>query len=570
MKLKTLSCDMTTVKKDITRFFPIWGIYLVLGILTVLTATSHTQPGDIAHSLSRALKPTVVFTFLYAAVSAQLLFGDLYNSRMCNALHAMPLRRERWFADHLLSGFLFFLIPSLVLSVLLASQLGTFWYLGFAWLGALSLQYLFFFGLAVFSVFCAGNRLGMIAIYGIINFFSPLVQLFANSIYRPLLYGLSERMALKTLLCPFAHLLSFDDYWKIRMHDFSRDFAFDGFTENWNYLWIVAAIGVVLLALALLLYRRRALEDAGEFITFKPIAPLFLIIYTLCWSIFFTLFSSMFGVTSPENGQLASIAMMTLGAVIGFFTGQMFLRRTVSVFKPKIIAGGAVLIVAFLASLLITKADPAGITTWVPRKDQVKSVTFSSSTYLRPDSPQFTDPEDIQKVIDIHHILVNSEHLSAGSPRVYTVATFSYTMADGSEKVRQYYIPRNSSAAEEFTKLASHPKVVFGYETTWELFTKQVRTIITPNGQSLPAKDARSLLEALRADCEAGHMSDIYDAHGDRYFESFQIFIEYYDMSSPSTGTSDIAIYPDAANTIAWLKAHNMLDPRLSDTEKLG
>ncbi len=564
MKLKTLSCDMTAVKKDITRFFPIWGIYLILGILAVLTATSYSPPQNIAQDLNNALKTSVVFTFLYAAVAAQLLFGDLYNSRMCNALHAMPLRRERWFAVHVLSGFLFFLIPSLVLALLLAFQMGSLWHLSFAWLGVMSLQYLFFFGLAVFSMFCAGNRLGMIAIYGIINFLSLLVQLFANAIYKPLLYGLSERMDLKTLLCPVAHLLSFESYWEIRMN--FPDFSFDHFTENWNYLWIIAAIGVVLLALALLLYRRRALEDAGEFITFKPIAPLFLIIYTLCWSIFFTLFTAMFGVASMESSQLASIALMTLGAIIGFFTGQMFLRRTVSVFKPKIIAGGAVLIVAFLASLLITKADPAGVTTWVPQKDQVKSVAFSSSTYLGPDSPKFTDPADIQKVIDIHSMLVNSEPLNGGNSSVYSAATFSYTMADGSKKVRQYYIPRNSPAAEEFTKLLSHPKIVFGYETTWENFTKQVRTIIAPDGQSLSAQDRASLLEALRADCEAGHMSDIYEAHSDGFWDRVFINIEYYDRSSPSAGTSQITVYPDSANTMAWLKAHNMLLPDLPDT----
>lgn len=47
-----------------------------------------------------------------------LLFGDLYNSRMCNALHAMPMRRETLFLTNVVSGLLFSMIPTAVMALL--------------------------------------------------------------------------------------------------------------------------------------------------------------------------------------------------------------------------------------------------------------------------------------------------------------------------------------------------------------------------------------------------------------------------------------------------------------------
>ena len=55
---------------------------------------------------------------LFAPLVAMLLFGDLYNSRMCNALHAMPVRRETLFLTNVVSGLLFSMIPTAVMALL--------------------------------------------------------------------------------------------------------------------------------------------------------------------------------------------------------------------------------------------------------------------------------------------------------------------------------------------------------------------------------------------------------------------------------------------------------------------
>jgi hypothetical protein len=56
---------------------------------------------------------------VYALVCALTLFGDLFNSRMCNAIHALPLRRESWFCTHALTGLCFSVVPNLVFALLM-------------------------------------------------------------------------------------------------------------------------------------------------------------------------------------------------------------------------------------------------------------------------------------------------------------------------------------------------------------------------------------------------------------------------------------------------------------------
>ena len=104
-----------------------------------------------------------ILNFFYALLCAQLLFGDLYNSRMCNALHAMPMRREGWFLTHLAAGVVLYLLPHCVEALLALLLLGTFWYLALIRLLVGLVMFLFFFGIGALSCQCSGTKLGAMA-----------------------------------------------------------------------------------------------------------------------------------------------------------------------------------------------------------------------------------------------------------------------------------------------------------------------------------------------------------------------------------------------------------------------
>ena len=191
MKSRTSSFNPTVFKKDITRFAPCWGSYLILLLLVLTSIAGDSEAYWRLRNMPDAIVAMGWINLIYAAVVAQLIFGDLYLSRLCNALHAMPMTRGGWFVTHTASGLAFSVVPNLVimLAALPMMRLGAGWTSLLWWLLASELQYLFFFGVAVLCVMLSGNRLGHLALYAMINFAGLGAWWLASVIYEPLLYG---------------------------------------------------------------------------------------------------------------------------------------------------------------------------------------------------------------------------------------------------------------------------------------------------------------------------------------------------------------------------------------------
>ena len=100
------------LRKDLGRFAPVWALYTIaLVLLGQMMTSGNLEPESYAMPVARSISSFSPVAMLYAGVCALVLFGDLYSGRMCNALHAMPMRREGWFATHSAAGILFGMIP---------------------------------------------------------------------------------------------------------------------------------------------------------------------------------------------------------------------------------------------------------------------------------------------------------------------------------------------------------------------------------------------------------------------------------------------------------------------------
>ena len=185
MKLRTSFFNPTVFRKDLTRFAPTWALYAIG--LFMMMAICLDAPSDYrkAFSIAETISLMAGFNLCYALLNGQLLFGDLFNSRHVNALHAMPLRRECWYFTHMVSGLAFSFVPNLVMALVASLMMGTGWMVPFWWLLAVTLQYVCFFGLAVLSALCVGNRFAMVLVYAIINFIALILYWFYYSIYEP-------------------------------------------------------------------------------------------------------------------------------------------------------------------------------------------------------------------------------------------------------------------------------------------------------------------------------------------------------------------------------------------------
>ena len=580
MKLKTSYFNQDVLKKDITRFAPAWGLYTVFMLMTLfLLWTDENDPARFAANAQYIMQSMGVVNFFYAGICALLLFGDLCKSRMCNALHAMPLRREGWFLTHLTAGLLFSLVPNALGAALSCVILQEYCYLAFLWLGIMMLQFLFFFGAGAFSIQCAGNLLGAAAVYGLFNLLAVLAAFLADTFYVPVLYGMETDWQ---SICRCAPVVGFTmsefvavDY--DNMHAIAR---FEGFiSRDWRYLLIAAGVGLVLLGASLLLYRRRQLESAGDFMAVKSVSPVFLVIYTLC-------VGAVFYFIADTLATDAEYVFLLIGFAIGFFTGWMLLEKKVNVFQSKKFLGFGILTLVFFLTITVTWLDPVGVTRYVPEVSQVSSVTISpyaSDYYLENRGLTLTGEQEVQEILEIHSRMIESRYPDEGNLCV----RLRYKLRGGATVSRTYYIDAESEIGKTLEKYFSRFSYVTGGERVDALVEKAQfmefysHTTDLPNmllewnrdqvdGEIIREKYgdseewrsfsgqegkeiARGLLEAIYLDCQAGTMAQQWDFHYGQ--EAVGNLTICFAQDRYTTEYMDVVVFADSENTINYLKS---------------
>lgn len=558
MKSRTSFFNPTAFKKDVTRFAPAWVLYSV-GLFMILAVTILDRVDAYrAESLSRSLVFMVFINLGYGLLAGQLLFGDLFNPRHCNALHAMPLTRDCWFYTHVIAGLAFSLVPNLVMSLIAMAMLGSGWQVALWWLAANALQYLFFFGLAVCAALCVGSRFAMLLVYGIVNFFSIIVYWFYYAIYEPLLYGVSLTADPFTLFCPVWTMVQNSGLIDVVQAELTFDVVAVNPGAGWGYLGICAGIGVLLIGVARVLYNSRKLECAGDFMAVRALEPVFLTLYTLCAAAGFQIFAELFG----TNAYI----FLALGFTVGYFTGRMLLMRTIRVFQPKGFVGFAVLAAVFVASMVLTRLDPLSIVTRIPDTDDVVEVYVSNDAYYSPADPQtpaLDSVADIDAARELHRLALEA-HIDDRSDydgRILWV-NLHYVLESGAAVKREYAIAADSPAGQILQEFMSRPAYVLGAEDVDTALARVDYLYLscdTPEGYMENQLDrhsvhVRGILDAVYADCLTGAMAQDWAFHeGEESVGWLEFRIEeqpgYWNYYS-------INIYDSAVNTTAYLHQH--------------
>ena len=580
MKLKTSYFNSTAFKKDVTRFAPTWVLYTVLLLMGFATIMDYSTPLYRTENIVTLISVAGLLNFCYALVTAQLLFGDLCNSRLCSALHAMPLRRECWFGTHVSAGMLFSIVPNLAVGLLSMAllDLGKGWIVPLWWVLASFIQYLFFFSLAVLCMMLVGNRFAQVLVYGIVNFFSPMVYWLVDSLYEPLLHGIRVPADFFMLTCPVYKMASGLELVEVvRRHVYNETGGIEesfidhiAIGSEWVYMIVCALLGIALLGLALVLYRKRKLESAGDFIAFRFMEPIFLIFYTICAGAFLHLFSDIFGGVD--------LLFLAIGITVGFFTGLMLLRRTTRIFRKKAFVHFAIFVAVFALTLVLTWLDPLKITQKIPKAEEVKSVTLSNSselTYRGECEVTLTDPDAIRDMLEIHRSCLKGGESDLYHGNSYNVLLrLEYTLRDGSTMNRFYQLGAESPAAQIAEGYYSSIECVLGItEEEIPQFAEKIENVFfhsrrdnTGNLEELNI-DLEEMLRAIAADCAEGNMAQIHSYHYNcdtdtsSYvtlieFELYRDIAEYRELGYRYYS---IAVYEEARHTLAWMEANDLM-----------
>ena len=452
MKRKTIFFDGTVFKKDILRFAPLWALYLAGGLLMAFGSGLH------ASALESSMGKMGVICFLYAMLAAQLLFGDLFDARLCHALHAIPLRREGWFLTHVTAGILFSLVPNLLIGLAMMLFLGQFWYTALIWLLVTELQYVFFFGLSVLCMMVSGTRLAAVTVYMILNFFALAVSWIDDTVFLPTHYGIINRTERYIPFLPLQGLSDESDYFTI-IHssncwcrgqsgwDWSDPHIqyWGGFGTSWNYLIILAVIGLVAAVTALLLYRKRDLESAGDFIAFKWQKPVFAASFTFC--------AAAFAQKLGYEMEVPFYLFLILGLVMGYFISQILLHHSLRVFKRKNWVVLAVALALMLGAVGLCETDGFGIVRWTPDAEKVESVTVAQGRVKDMNSGNIKllleEPAQIRQLIQQHKLLC-AEEQPDGFVKDRLEITICYTMKNGRQVYRYYRTEKTGEIAKWF------------------------------------------------------------------------------------------------------------------------
>ena len=404
--------NMTLFRKNLARFWPIWGLYALIWVVLlpagVLLRRDVWDKGNAWEFplvlLDGSRNMALVLAFLFGILCAMAVFSYLYSARSVGMLHALPMRREGLFLTNYLSGLAFLWVPNFAVFLLaLAAEAlnGTVVFSSlFTWLVVTCLLCLFFYSFAVFCAMFTGHILALPAFYLILNFLASVITYLLESIAREFLFGFNGAV--------WAEKWAF---WFTPALKLLRATGLDYMSSTPRYFGLglvvlYALIGLVLAGIALAVYCRRQLERAGDVITVGWVRPVFRYGMALCCAI--TLGAFFYAIFYPllPQGPWTLLGWMLLWGAVGCFIAEMLLKKRLWVFKTSW-KGCVVFLVCLVAAMATLELDLLGFERRVPDAAQVKTVEIrgiSSAPYDSADYLDFStsDPQTIEEITSLH------------------------------------------------------------------------------------------------------------------------------------------------------------------------
>ena len=414
--------------------------------------TSRDVPlGDDSHG------NIVRLSLVLGALAAMASFGYLYNNRSAAMMHALPLRREALFTTQYLAGLSCLLLPHLAVALVTAAAELAFlpmecWGEALAalavWLLVQSGTALFFFSFAAFCAMFTGHILALPAFYVILNFLVMVISTLLAELMNRFFYGFPGRGWVGGRLvewCTPVYLLSQACNWNVVQTGESGVAV----TREWGLaspstVAIYAVAGLVFALLALLVYRHRHVESAGDVVSIPLVRPIFKYGVSFCAGLCFGTFTSTF--LGWQADAVFLTACVLFWTVAGYFTAEMLLKKSFRVLNAWKGCAAVAAAMALLCAACVY--DLFGVESRIPDAGQVASINLSADMGYPMDISgfhlsQITEPGQIQQVLDLHQAIINERDRNGadnysiyGDDYIFFYVT--YTLKDGSTLSREY------------------------------------------------------------------------------------------------------------------------------------
>lgn len=604
MRSKTSYFNKTLFLKNLTRFWPLWGGASFIGALFPLAMLSKLlryggfggfhagTPLEMTHLYYEALQSVAPFVcLLYGLLCAMAVWNYLFNARSVSLMHTLPIRREGLFVTGFLAGLAMLLIPFActgALCVLTSAAFGLFEPAGLlvTILGVLGESF-FYFSSATLAAFITGNAFAMPALYLLLHFLEAILDLLLSNFAKGFIFGFrTDYTGFLEFLSPTVYL-----YQNVRINteyrtvtnsagEYIRDDLVSVRMENLWLIAVYALAGVVLLAFAFALYRRRQNERAGDVVAVGWMRPFFRygvaalsallggqLIYSLFWS--------------DDYFKVAPLALcMLLAGAIGYYGASMLLAKALRVFRGSwkglaLVAAGIVVVCGAL------KLDIFNASGRVPRIDQVQKVELyvDNNTYIF-----YPGEEDelLERVRAVHAAIAADQDYILGLERsspatpsdeaaawTRTTVTLTYVTTGGETVRRNYYVPLTR---ERLSQSGTYDNLLDSLINSQEMRLKRIHAngdgyepsggsiYLNKRGESLGLSDreAAALLEAVTRDAAAGRWGQVNwldsreKTRGAAYAMELNLYFRQ-DRESPDSDWIDISVRPEMTAVTACL-----------------
>ena len=452
--------NLTLFKKNLTRFWPIWGTYLVIWlfafpVVLILQDYNRDYFADRFVLLSVPIAGVLMSAF-FAILAAMAVWSYLYNHRSVSLMHTLPIRREGLFLTNYLSGLAFFVGPNLVIFLLTGLGEASYGVLNVtalvSWLVSMTLLEVFFFSFATFCAVFTGHLLCLPVFYGVLNFLVVGMLWLVDMALSRFVFGYTG----VTSAWNVAQWLT--PVWKLIDELYVSGRWGTPWLENMGYIIVYAFLGLVMAAVALLIYRRRELERSGDVVAVSWVRPIFQYGVGFCVALAFgSLLFSIFRGALPDTAWTLLFFLLMCGTV-GFFAARMLLEKSFRVFRKKTWGLCGCLLAALVILVCVMEFDLTGFERRVPRANQVASVSISGVNSAPRDSANWlhmstTDPAVIEQIVALHQAVVDQavrEELFWSHQDWYMIAPEGYEIQEGG--LSGFYITYKLSSGKTISR----------------------------------------------------------------------------------------------------------------------
>lgn len=593
MKSKISFFNAGIFKSMLKRFWPLWTAYFAVWFMCLplpllvarLQGVKESAVTVVTAAMKTSVEASVVSGFLMGILAAMAVFGFLYNSRSCGMIASTPVRREAVFCSAYLAGALPVLAANLFIAVLnwlftLSSGIeGACIFKMNAILFAVnSMEFLIFFSISAFIAMLTANIVALPVLYLIFNFVFLGMEYVVRMLYGMFIFGYSDHPdCVLEFMSPLIYLFT-----RIGINvNISTGSAAVSLT-NWSALlgYIIAA--VVFSVTALLLYRKRRMESAGDVIAVNSLRPVFKFCVTACAALcfgllFFVIISTLF--TSLSMSMLVLSAGLIIGAFIGYFASEMLLKKSFHVFKGSW-KGFVITAVLCIVFAFVCVTDLFDLSSQLPDADDIEAISCNSESR----GVDIKNRSDIEALLKVNKAIIADrdkyEGLDDTDLENTGYVSIRYKLKDGRVICRGYTLLIDDNYKAYYEVLSSEnivkdiftPEVPVTVQNVYDASFEYPSSTGEMNTISLTPEQAVDFYDnALMKDIESGAKKPLISEtaetgnNDDGFVTGSYVYIEL--VSTPDTANEEdtydslvIEIDADCTECIAWVKANLNID----------